>query len=96
VHHREREEQERERLSELQDRREAEELAKLETRSILSLAREWAWNFNHCFCGVDHEHVIGSIACCTVKILHSLSWCRLYMFTCNASVCITSNFLHTH
>lgn len=34
------EELEKEKLSELQDRKEAEELAKLETRGILSLASE--------------------------------------------------------
>lgn len=38
VHRREREEMEKERLAEIQDRKEAEELAKLETRDILSLA----------------------------------------------------------
>lgn len=38
VRRREKEEMEREQLSELQDRKEAEELAKLETRGILSLA----------------------------------------------------------
>ena len=40
VRRQEREEQEREKLSELQDRREAEELARQEARGILSLARE--------------------------------------------------------
>ena len=38
VKRREREEAEREKMAELQDRKEAEELAKQETRDILSLA----------------------------------------------------------
>lgn len=40
VRKREREDVERERMNELQDRREAEELAKLEAQDVLSLAGE--------------------------------------------------------
>ena len=40
VRMREREDAERERMNELQDRREAEELAKLEAQDVLSLAGE--------------------------------------------------------